>query len=57
MSLHEVMLPKQGLGPYIITLCLTISLSSLELWSHLGELLNELITIKLLNIKTSGSKR
>lgn len=57
MSCHEVMLSKQELGPYIMTLCLTIPLSSLELWSHLEELLNGLITPKLLNIKTSGSKR
>lgn len=57
MSLHEVILPKQDLGPFIMTLCLTISLSSLKLWSHLEELLNELIPTKLLDMQTSGSKR
>lgn len=57
MSLHEVILPKQDLGPFIITLCLTISLSSLELWPHLEELLKELIPTKLLDMQTSGSKR
>lgn len=39
MSLHELMLPKQGLDPYIMTLCLIISLSALKLYLIEGNFL------------------
>lgn len=57
MSLHELILPKQNLGLYIMTLCLNISLGSLELRSHLGKLFYILIIIKLLNIKNCRIKK